>query len=143
MEPSSTVYHSASAAETEAFGRRLAADLQPGDVVALHGDLGAGKTHLVRGVAAGLGVPPAEVSSPTFTLVHEYMGAVPVVHIDAYRIEHPEEMRRLGFDEYLDGEAVVLVEWPERIAPVLPAYTRHLYLEHAGGDTRVLRWEAP
>ena len=129
-----------SPAETEALGRRLAAGLEPGAVLALHGDLGAGKTHLVRGLCAGLGLDPEAVSSPTFAIIQEYRGAVSVFHIDAYRLKHADELRDLGFDDYLEAEGICVVEWPERVAPLLPPETRHLCISHGGGDTRHLRW---
>lgn len=121
---------------TLALGRALAAHLRPGDVVALWGDLGAGKTHLAKGVAAGLGVDPAAVTSPTFTLVQEYEADPPLVHLDLYRVETPRELDGLGLDELLGGDAVALVEWPERADGRLPAHTLHLRLTHLGGDRR-------
>jgi tRNA threonylcarbamoyladenosine biosynthesis protein TsaE len=100
--------------ETAAVGRDLAAHLQPGDVVLLYGDLGAGKTAFVRGLAEGLGIDPADVSSPTFTIVQEYRGGrVPLLHVDLYRLE-PKEVADLGLDE-LGEHAVVAVEWAERL----------------------------
>jgi len=103
-----------SEAETEAAGERLAATLSPGDVILLHGPLGAGKTAFVRGLARGLGAPPDEVSSPTFTLIQEYRGGhVPVFHVDLYRLE-PREVDDLGLDELISGDAVVAIEWAER-----------------------------
>lgn len=133
----STTY---SPAETERLGQRLAALLVPGDVLALHGDLGAGKTHLVRGLCAGLGLDPEQVSSPTFTLVQEYAGRVPVYHFDAYRLRHADELLELGFDEYVEAGGICVVEWPERVAVLLPEATRHLCLTHGGGDVRHVRW---
>jgi tRNA threonylcarbamoyladenosine biosynthesis protein TsaE len=100
--------------ETGAAGSALAADLSPGDVLLLTGDLGAGKTAFVRGVAAGLGIDPGEVSSPTFTLIQEYRGGrLTLHHIDLYRLT-PREVDDLGLDELVDGGGVVAVEWPER-----------------------------
>src|SRR3954469_23455901 len=100
------------AAATEAFGRRLAGELRAGDVVALFGDLGAGKTTLARGLLAGLG-HDGEVASPTFPLVIPYEGLnVPAWHVDLYRIEDSREIEELALDEALD-EAVLIVEWPE------------------------------
>ena len=125
----------ASANETLALGRRLAARLEPGDVVALQGDLGAGKTHLAKGIAAGLGVDPATVTSPTFTIVQEH-GDGALLHLDLYRIESDDELARLGLDELLDGDAVALVEWPERGGAWLPERTVWLRLAHLGGDRR-------
>lgn len=98
--------------ETSAAGDRFAGRVRPGDVVLLHGDLGAGKTAFVRGLARGLGAPPDEVSSPTFTLVQEYRGHVTLYHVDLYRLK-PIEVADLGLDELTEG-AVVAVEWAER-----------------------------
>lgn len=128
----------ASPAETVQLGRRLARQLQPGDVVALYGDLGAGKTHLVKGVCAELGIPPERVSSPTFTLVNEYDGTLPVYHIDAYRVERPEEFFELGYETYFFGEGVTLIEWPERVEALIPAHAIRLRLAHLGGDRRAI-----
>jgi tRNA threonylcarbamoyladenosine biosynthesis protein TsaE len=98
--------------ETAAAGDRFAARVRPGDVVLLHGDLGAGKTAFVRGLARGLGAAPDDVSSPTFTLVQEYRGRLMLYHVDLYRLK-PIEVADLGLDELTDG-AVVAVEWAER-----------------------------
>ena len=126
-----------SAAETEALGRRLATAFVPGDVVALYGDLGAGKTHLVKGICGGLGVPSEAVTSPTFTLVNEYAGAdFPIYHLDAYRVERLDELFELGYEDYFYGEGLCLIEWPEKVEPLLPPHTRRLRLQHAGGDRR-------
>ena len=129
----------ASPAETLALGARLAAHLGPGDVVALYGDLGAGKTHLVKGLAAGLGLDADEVASPTFVLVHEYATTPPLYHFDAYRTERPDEFTRLGFEEYAEGDGICVVEWPERIAPLLPPRTLRLHLTVLEGDRRMIR----
>ncbi len=126
----------ASPEATVALGRRLAERLELGDVLALSGDLGAGKTHLVKGICAGLGVPPAAVTSPTFTIVNEYHGDGPVFHLDAYRIERPEEFFDLGYETYFFGDGVCLVEWPERVAALIPEHAVWLRLTHSGGDTR-------
>jgi tRNA threonylcarbamoyladenosine biosynthesis protein TsaE len=99
--------------ETSAAGERLAARIRPGDVVLLYGDLGAGKTAFVRGLARGLGASPDDVSSPTFTLVQEYHGRVTLHHVDLYRLK-PIEVDDLGLDELTSGPVVVAVEWAER-----------------------------
>jgi tRNA threonylcarbamoyladenosine biosynthesis protein TsaE len=99
--------------ETTAAGERFALRLNAGDVVLLHGDLGAGKTAFVRGLATGLGAPPGDVSSPTFTLVQEYRGRLTLYHVDLYRLQ-PVEVGDLGLDELSEGNAVVAVEWAER-----------------------------
>jgi tRNA threonylcarbamoyladenosine biosynthesis protein TsaE len=100
--------------ETVDAGRAYSAELRPGDVVLLSGPLGAGKTAFVRGLAQGLGADPADVSSPTFTLIQEYRGRVTLYHVDLYRLE-PREVEDLGLDELMSGEAIVAVEWPERL----------------------------
>ncbi len=108
-----------SAEETRIVGASLAPMLTPGDVVSLGGDIGAGKTVFVQGLAAALGVRH-RVTSPTFTLVHEYEGRFRLVHVDVYRLESFQEVIDLGFEELLDPEAIMLVEWGEAVAPLLP-----------------------
>src|SRR5436305_1892170 len=121
---------------TEALGRRLGGLLFPGTVVALVGQLGAGKTHLTRAVAEGLGVRnPAAVTSPTFVLIQEYPARLPVYHFDAYRLSGPREFAELGVDEYFAGDGVCLVEWADKVEPTLPA--EHLRIEiHVVDETR-------
>jgi tRNA threonylcarbamoyladenosine biosynthesis protein TsaE len=100
--------------ETFALGQNVATTLQPGTFVLLHGDLGAGKTALVRGLAAGLGANPDEVSSPTFVLIQHYKARMPLVHVDLYRLENGAAVDDLGLEELADG-AVVAIEWAERL----------------------------
>ncbi|HXD85155.1 MAG TPA: tRNA (adenosine(37)-N6)-threonylcarbamoyltransferase complex ATPase subunit type 1 TsaE [Urbifossiella sp.] len=115
----------ANLAATEAFGRQLGRLLFPGAVVALVGPLGAGKTHLVRAIAEGLGVRnPAAVNSPTFVLIQEYAARLPIYHFDAYRLSGPREFAELGASEYFNGEGVCLIEWADRVEAVIP--TAHL-----------------
>ena len=124
-------------AATEAFGRRLGSVLAPGNVVALVGPLGAGKTHLVRAVAGGLGVRNlAAVTSPTFGLIHEYPGRCPVYHFDAYRLAGPREFADLGADEYLSGDGVCLIEWADRVVAALPGDFLRLDLMVTGPGSR-------
>src|SRR5207245_9904467 len=106
-------------AATTAFGRRLAERLFPGAIVALIGPLGAGKTHLVRAVAEGLGCDGRRVSSPTFALVHEYPGRMPVYHFDTYRLPDEAAFVDLGVDEYFAGDGVCLIEWADRVEGVV------------------------
>jgi tRNA threonylcarbamoyladenosine biosynthesis protein TsaE len=105
--------------ETEAAAAELARDLAPGDVVALVGDLGAGKTAFARGLARALGVR-GPVHSPTFTLIHEYRGKWPVYHIDLYRIAGEAEAETLGLEEYFEGDGVTVIEWADRAEALLP-----------------------
>ena len=124
-----------SEAETGAAGRDLAATLAPGSVVLLCGDLGAGKTAFVRGLAEGLGVDPAEVSSPTFTLIQEYRGGrIPLFHADLYRLNDAREVEDLGLDE-LAVDGVLAIEWSEKLPRPLPGAIR-VTIADAGGDTR-------
>lgn len=105
---------------TGEVGRQLASVLEPGAIVALVGDLGAGKTCLVQAIAVGLGVPLEFVNSPTFTLVQEYSGRIPVRHCDTYRLRDPDEFLDLGLDELLSQEGVALIEWADRVMHLLP-----------------------
>ena len=114
--------------ETVAFGNAFAGGLAAGDVLALSGELGAGKTHFVKGLAAGLGVS-TPVTSPTFTLIHEYLGArLSLFHFDFYRLETEEEVLAIGLDDYLSGDGIVVIEWAEKFAALLPESTRWLEL---------------
>jgi tRNA threonylcarbamoyladenosine biosynthesis protein TsaE len=126
------------AAATVAAGHQLAARLRAGDLIALTGPLGAGKTHLAAGLVAGLGSPDP-VTSPTFTLVHEYPGgSLPVFHFDLYRLESPAALLDIGWDDYLDEPGVMIVEWADRFPQLMPSHTRWLALDLAG-DGRTLR----
>ncbi|MBX3441295.1 MAG: tRNA (adenosine(37)-N6)-threonylcarbamoyltransferase complex ATPase subunit type 1 TsaE [Planctomyces sp.] len=146
MRPlSSTVveFLSGSEAETDRFAAALAPLLRPGDVVALDGDLGAGKTRLVRALAAALGCDAAQVSSPTFGLVQHYAGPLPLVHIDAYRLRDCDEFEELGGRELFEADAVTLIEWADRIAPSLPTKRWTIAAEHVGPTSRRYRVACP
>lgn len=122
-----------------AAGTALAGRLKTGDVVALHGDLGAGKTHFVKGIVAALGGNPAEVTSPTFTLVHEYRrGQVPVIHFDFYRLETESELRGIGWDDYQHEDGVLLVEWANIFPEALPSHAIHVHFTILEGSQRIL-----
>jgi tRNA threonylcarbamoyladenosine biosynthesis protein TsaE len=127
---------SVSAAETKAAGARLAEEIQAGDVVALVGDLGAGKTQFVKGLAKGLGSKEM-VTSPTFTLMHEYQGKrVPIYHFDFYRIESLAALRAIGFDEIVFGDGVSVIEWADRFADAIPPRARWIKFEIVSDDQR-------
>lgn len=117
--------------ETRIVGAALAPLLVPGDLISLSGDLGAGKTCFVQGLATALGVD-GRVTSPTFTIVHEYSGRFPIVHLDIYRLQTFQELLDLGFEEYLDPNAIVLLEWGEAVEQILPR--AHLRLDIERGD---------
>jgi tRNA threonylcarbamoyladenosine biosynthesis protein TsaE len=129
-----------SESETAAVGRELAATLSEGAVVLLCGDLGAGKTAFVRGLAEGLGLDPADVSSPTFTLVQEYRGGrVPLVHADLYRLSDTREIDDLGLDE-LGSVAVLAIEWADKLQHLLDKAIV-VHIEHAGDTDRIVTVE--
>ena len=127
----SRIYHTGSEEETIALGEKLAADLPPKAVVLLIGQLGAGKTTLAKGIVQGLGAAsPNDVSSPTFTLIHEYSAAV--LHIDLYRLDTPAQVATLGLDEIFDRRAVVLIEWGERFPELMPEERIEIRLRATG-----------
>jgi tRNA threonylcarbamoyladenosine biosynthesis protein TsaE len=130
-----------SAAQTRALGKRLGALLAPGDVIALVGDLGAGKTQLVRGACEGARVPASEVSSPSFAIVATYRGRIPVHHADLYRIGDADELYATGFGDLVGGEGALLVEWADRIPGALPAERLTVQLDHDAKAPDVRRVE--
>jgi len=134
----------ASVKETRVLGTELAENLNAGAVIALHGDLGTGKTHLVKGIAEGLGIPPASVRSPTFTILHTYdEGHRPLYHFDAYRVQTSDEFVELGFEEYVHGEGITCIEWADRVESLLPPQTIHFRLSHLDSNRRrIARREA-
>jgi len=130
-----------SADETERLGRETAAALRPGQVLALEGELGAGKTTFVRGLARGLGLGEGvDVHSPTFVIVHEYATRVRLYHVDAYRLESAgdEDLRLL--EDCMKPDSITVIEWPARIARILPVDTIHIRISHLGGDRRAVEW---
>ena len=125
---------------TMALGRRLGEQLGPGAVVGLVGTLGAGKTHLTRAIAEGLGVPDGRVvTSPTFVLIQEYEGRLPVYHFDVYRLADASAFLDLGAAEYLEGKGVCLIEWADRVRDWLPEETLWIELDITGPDSRRAR----
>ena len=130
-----------SAAETRALGKKLAARLQPGDVLLLEGDLGAGKSELTRGIAAGLGVTET-VTSPSFTILNVYeSGRCPLYHFDWYRLESSDELYELGMDEYLGGDGIAVVEWPGRCPDAVPEGAVRIRMTAAGDNERIIESE--
>ena len=127
--------------ETRSAAAALAALLAPGDVVNLTGELGAGKTAFVQGAAKALGVE-GPVVSPTFVLVREYRGQMPIYHVDVYRLDRLQEVHDLGFEDLLDPAGVVFVEWGDAVESLLPDSHLRIELETADGDTRRLRVSA-
>lgn len=127
---------SESAAHTHAWGKALAERLAPGVCVLLVGDLGAGKTTLVRGIAEGLNIHPDEIHSPTFVLIHEHEGRLPLVHVDAYRANDPDELVDVGLLEYLNGDGVTLIEWGDQVRSLAPEDAWEIHLSHVDEDRR-------
>ena len=128
---------SASAEATEAAGERLGCTLGPGAVVALTGELGAGKTCFVQGLVRGLGAA-VRATSPTFVLVNEYRGRVPVHHVDAYRTDSMTELMDLGLLEMIGGEGVTLIEWADKLTPLLPPDAIHVHIAGVGDEPRTI-----
>jgi tRNA threonylcarbamoyladenosine biosynthesis protein TsaE len=125
--------------KTYKWGTVLGTLLNRGDVVALVGELGAGKTTLTQGIVRGLGVTEDHyIGSPTFTLINEYDGRVPVYHLDFYRIEFPSEVVHLGLEEYLDGDGVAIIEWADKIEALLPEEHMMVRLEYVDYSVRTL-----
>ncbi|MCL2220856.1 MAG: tRNA (adenosine(37)-N6)-threonylcarbamoyltransferase complex ATPase subunit type 1 TsaE [Oscillospiraceae bacterium] len=126
-----------SEAETAAEGEELGRTLSPGAVVALYGDLGAGKTAFTRGLAIGLGIE-MPVSSPTFTIVNEYPGDIPLFHFDMYRLENESELFDIGWDDYLERGGVCAIEWSEKVPGAFPPDTIKVRLESCGENVRTI-----
>ena len=134
------VFRSESVAMTEEYGRRLAQDFRSGTVVALFGGMGMGKTAMVRGIASGMGLD-AEVSSPTFALVHDYGGQPPLVHFDMFRVTTWDDLYSTGFFDYLDAGAVLVVEWSENIESALPDDAIRIHISAPDDTTRFIERE--
>ena len=121
-----------------AFGKRLGSLLSPGDVIFLTGELGAGKTCFVKGIADGLGIKGSSITSPTFIIVNEYTGKIPLYHIDLYRIGIIEDLRDIGMEEILYGKGVTAIEWAERIKDTLPDERLDVTLKWVDDKTRTI-----
>lgn len=144
--PERIIARTESEAQTIALGTAIADVVAPGDIVAIDGELGAGKTRLVRGIAMGFGVSAGEVRSPTFALAHEYTvgpGRPRLVHVDAYRLGGGEDLESIGWDRLAVPDAVVVVEWAGRIADALPTDRIRVRIDHAGEQVRDIVIEMP
>jgi len=128
--------------ETARAGEELGKTLGPGAVVALSGELGAGKTCFIQGLARGLGVERSP-TSPTFVLINQYAGRVPVYHVDAYRTESLTELLDLGLEELFGGPGVTVVEWADKLLPLLPAGTIHVHIAGVGDEPREITIRTP
>jgi tRNA threonylcarbamoyladenosine biosynthesis protein TsaE len=135
MKDKKYVIHTNSVEETQQLGERISALLCGGDVITLSGDLGAGKTSFTQGIARGLGIKRV-VNSPTFTIIKEYEGDLPLYHMDVYRLE--EGVEDLGFDEYFYGEGVTVVEWPQMISDFLPPERLEIVITREGEEQRAI-----
>lgn len=121
MENRNQTFKTENPAETQTLGEKLGKTLKRGDVIALVGDLGTGKTCLTQGITRGVGIAPDEVvNSPSYILINEYNGAIPIYHIDLYRLENSEEIAELGLSEYIEGDGICIIEWAERMSDLLP-----------------------
>ena len=133
------VLQTGSTSETIQIGKSIGSLLLPGDVVALVGELGAGKTQFIKGLAAGAGIrKPAYVSSPSFALINEYEGKIPFYHIDLFRLETEKEAGDLGLEEYFQGIGITAIEWADKIPSLLPREMLFIHIAYAGKNTRSL-----
>lgn len=129
-------FESNSVEKTIAYGKEFAKGLKVGDVVCLEGDLGAGKTHFVKGIASYFEIDTEKVNSPTFTLINEYSGRIPIYHFDCYRIKSEQEALEIGIEEYLYGEGVSIIEWPSKIKGLVPDGAIKIEINHQGESQR-------
>lgn len=133
------IFYTASPEETLQLGQRLAELLHAGDVVCLSGDLGAGKTLLTKGIASGLGVTE-DVTSPTFTVLQVYEAKIPVYHFDLYRLEHADELMDIGFDEFVFGSGIAIIEWADKFSSCMPEEYLRIEITHGTTpETRIIQ----
>lgn len=130
---------SASQQHTDQLGQAIGRTLRGGETIALYGPLGAGKTALVRGIAQGLGADSTTVSSPTFVMIHEYQGRLPLAHVDLYRIRSPRDLDSTGLLDYFSGSTVTAVEWADKGTAALPSDRLEIELRHRATRSRVIR----
>jgi tRNA threonylcarbamoyladenosine biosynthesis protein TsaE len=128
--------------DTAVLGQAIGRELTGGETLALLGPLGAGKTALVRGIARGLGAAPSAVSSPTFVLIHEYRGRLPLAHVDLYRLNTPRELESTGLADYLTGQTVAAIEWADRGQGLLPDDRLEIELRHRTVESRTIQLRA-
>ncbi|MEF9933850.1 tRNA (adenosine(37)-N6)-threonylcarbamoyltransferase complex ATPase subunit type 1 TsaE [Clostridium sp.] len=129
------IYNTSSEQETIELGKKIGQHLKKGDILTLNGDLGAGKTHFTKGIAMGLNIDDY-VTSPTFTIVNEYSGDISLYHFDVYRIEHIEQMYDIGFDEYLFGDGICIIEWSNIVQELLPGNTIDIVIKKLNDNNR-------
>jgi tRNA threonylcarbamoyladenosine biosynthesis protein TsaE len=127
---------------TGQLGEAIGRTLRGGETIALYGPLGAGKTALVRGIAQGLGAESTAVSSPTFVMINEYQGRLPLAHVDLYRVRSPRDLESTGLADYFSGSTVTAVEWADKGAPMLPSDRLEILLNHRAARSRVIRLQA-
>ena len=133
------IFQTHSPVETQTIGKQIGASLKTGDVIALVGDLGAGKTCLTQGIARGIGIASHEVvNSPSYTLINEYAGEIPIYHIDLYRLKHHGEIVDLGLEEYLEGTGICVIEWADRMTHLLPANHIQITMTWVDESTRTI-----
>lgn len=128
--------------QTLRLGERLARHLRKGDIICLQGELGSGKTTLIKGVAKGLKIVPAKVSSPTFVLMNAYQGRLPLYHFDLYRLEHTAQIGAIGYEEFFYGDGVCVIEWAERLGALTPKKYLRIELKHKGESGRSIKLSA-
>ena len=129
-------YECSSEQATMDLARKIGEESRPGDIICLKGELGAGKTHFVKGFVTAFGIPQEAVSSPTFSIIQEYSGTVPIYHFDFYRLENVREALEIGSEEYFYGEGVSIIEWPERIDAILPENVKQIHIASINSTTR-------
>jgi tRNA threonylcarbamoyladenosine biosynthesis protein TsaE len=133
------VIQARSTSETIQLGKQIGGHLQSGDVVALAGELGTGKTHFIKGLAEGVGVGKSDyISSPSFTLINEYTGGIPFYHIDLFRLKSEKEAEELGLEEYFQGGGITAIEWADKIPSLLPEEMLWIHITYTGKNTRSL-----
>ena len=128
--------------QTLRLGERLAKHLRKGDIVCLEGDLGSGKTTLIKGIAQGLKIAPEKVNSPTFALMNAYHGRLLLYHFDLYRLEAVHEISSIGYEEFLYGDGVAVIEWAERLGQLMPKEYLRVELKHKGENERSIKLSA-